>query len=192
MERLMYNWLIVLRWGSELWVRTFWIQTSNQIPVFTPPAGLLLRWYFHLLGLSLSGYTRSYCFSSITPPTGKQYTTPPLPDQLPSFHLTSIFPNCLLQFIYLLISLLLFICLYDFIAYKSVFWMQISFKVFIEFVKYCFCYMFFGREACGILTSQPGIESTPPALEALTPGPTGKSSKCVHSCVRGDWGGRGV
>ena len=70
--------------------------------------------------------------------------------------------------------------------------MQIIFEAFIEFVKYCFCFMFFGREACGILTSQPGIKPTPLVLEALTVGPTGKSSKCVYSCVRGDWGGRGV
>lgn len=80
MEKLMYNWLIEWLWGSELWVQTSWIQTSNRIPVFTPPAGLLLWWYFRLPGLSLLGYTRSY----YTPPTGKQYTTPPLPDQLPA------------------------------------------------------------------------------------------------------------
>ena len=39
-------------------------------------------------------------------------------------------------------------------------------KVFIEFLQYCFCFMFqvFGHEACGILASQPGIEPAPPAL----------------------------
>ena len=37
-------------------------------------------------------------------------------------------------------------------------------------------FWFFGHEACGILTSQPGIEPTPPALEGkvLT---TGQSEK---------------
>ena len=38
-------------------------------------------------------------------------------------------------------------------------------------------FFFFGREACGILAPQPGIEPTPPALEGevLTTGPPGKS-----------------
>ena len=31
--------------------------------------------------------------------------------------------------------------------------MQIIFKAFIEFVKYCFCFMVFGHGACRILTS---------------------------------------
>ena len=48
-------------------------------------------------------------------------------------------------------------------------------KVFIEFLQYCFCFMFqvFGHEACGILASQPGIENAPPALggEVLTTRP---------------------
>ena len=36
-----------------------------------------------------------------------------------------------------------------------------------KFLQYCFCFMFwiFGHKACGILTPQPGIEPTPPALE---------------------------
>ena len=53
------------------------------------------------------------------------------------------------------------------------------FKVFIDLLQYCFCFMFwfFGREACGILAPWPGFEPTPPALEGevLTTGLTGKS-----------------
>ena len=52
-------------------------------------------------------------------------------------------------------------------------------KVFVEFVTILLLYyvVFFGLEACGILTPQPGIEPTPPALEGevLTPGPSGKT-----------------
>lgn len=121
MEKLMYNWLIIRWWGSELWVWTFWIQTSNQTPVFTPPAGLFLWWYCRLLGLSLSGYTRSYCFSSITPPTGKQYITPPLPIGYPASIWLKFFQTIYWSLFNLLMSLLLFICLYDFITYKNVF-----------------------------------------------------------------------
>ena len=52
---------------------------------------------------------------------------------------------------------------------KIVFWCGI-FKVlliFFFFLQYCFCFMFrfFGWEACGILTPQPGIELVPPAVE---------------------------
>ena len=38
-------------------------------------------------------------------------------------------------------------------------------------------FWFFGREACGILAPQPGIEPAPPALQGkvLTTGPSGKS-----------------
>ena len=38
-------------------------------------------------------------------------------------------------------------------------------------------FWFFGHEACGNLSPQPGIEPTPPALESkvLTTGPPGKS-----------------
>lgn len=41
------------------------------------------------------------------------------------------------------------------------------FKVFTEFVKYCFCFKFWllGHESCGILTPQLGTDPTPPALE---------------------------
>ena len=53
------------------------------------------------------------------------------------------------------------------------------FKAFIEFVTYCFCFMFwvFHQEACGILAPLTGIESTPSALEGkvLTTGLSGKS-----------------
>ena len=57
-----------------------------------------------------------------------------------------------------------------------------TFKVFIEFVQYCFSFMFrfFGLKACEILASQPGIEPSPPALEhkVLTTGLPGKSGIC--------------
>ena len=37
----------------------------------------------------------------------------------------------------------------------------------LNVLQYYFCFMFrfFGREACSILTPQPGIEPTPPELE---------------------------
>ena len=40
------------------------------------------------------------------------------------------------------------------------------FEVFIDFIKILlwFCFSFFGREASGILASQPGVEPAPPAL----------------------------
>ena len=46
--------------------------------------------------------------------------------------------------------------------------MWTMFKVFIEFgtILLLLCSGFFGHEACGILTLQPGIEPSPPALEA--------------------------
>ena len=53
------------------------------------------------------------------------------------------------------------------------------FKVFIEFVTILllFYVLVYGPEACGILTPQPGIELSLPALEGrvLTTGPPGKS-----------------
>ena len=53
------------------------------------------------------------------------------------------------------------------------------FKVFIELITYCFCFMFwvFGPKACGNLAPQTGIKPAPPALEGevLTTGPPGKS-----------------
>ena len=46
-------------------------------------------------------------------------------------------------------------------------------------LQYCFCFMFwfFGHEACGILSSRPGIKPATPALESKisTTGPPGKS-----------------
>ena len=43
---------------------------------------------------------------------------------------------------------------------------------------------FFGREACGILAPQPGIEPAPPALEGevLTTGPPRKSLESHFNC----------
>ena len=54
------------------------------------------------------------------------------------------------------------------------------FKLFIEFVPTFFlffffsifsvlCFVFFGWKACEILTPQPGVECTPPALEMESP-----------------------
>ena len=64
---------------------------------------------------------------------------------------------------------------------KIFFLMWTIFKVFIEFLQYCFCFLFwfFGCEACGILAPPPGIEPTSTALEGevLTTGPLGKSLK---------------
>ena len=58
------------------------------------------------------------------------------------------------------------------------------FKVFIEFVPILFLFyalFFFGHEACGILASLPGMESTPPALEdvVVTTGQPVKSLLCT-------------
>ena len=57
-------------------------------------------------------------------------------------------------------------------------------KAFIEFVAIVFLFyvlFFFGHEACGILAPQPGMESTPPALEdvVLTTGQPVKSLLCT-------------
>ena len=50
---------------------------------------------------------------------------------------------------------------------KYFFLMWIIFKVFVEFLQYCFRFMFcfLGHEACGILALPPGIEPTSSALE---------------------------
>ena len=62
------------------------------------------------------------------------------------------------------------------------------FKVFIEFVTICFCFMFwyFGQEACEILAPWPGIEPTPPALEneVLGTGLQGKSRLFLFLCTQ--------
>ena len=44
-----------------------------------------------------------------------------------------------------------------------------------------FLFHFFGLEACGLLTSQPGIEPAAPMLEGevLTIGPPGKSQNSI-------------
>ena len=57
-------------------------------------------------------------------------------------------------------------------------------KSLLSLLQHCFCLMFFGFlawEACGILAPQPGVESTPLALEGevLTTRPPGKSPVCV-------------
>ena len=71
-------------------------------------------------------------------------------------------------------------CLLLLFFLKKIFLMWTIFKVFIEFVPILLLFLyfgFFGREACGILAPQPGIEPAPPALEGevLTTGPPGKS-----------------
>ena len=85
----------------------------------------------------------------------------------------------------------LFIFFEDFLMpiFIFIFLMPI-FKVFIEFVKILLLFyvlIFFGCEACGIITSWPGIRPVPLALEGevLTTGPPGKSwgysfIKCPH------------
>ena len=69
-------------------------------------------------------------------------------------------------------------CLLLLFFLKKIFLMWTIFKVFIEFVPILLLFLyfgFFGREACGILAPQPGIEPAPPALEGevLTTGPPG-------------------
>ena len=53
------------------------------------------------------------------------------------------------------------------------------FKVFLDLLQYCFCFIFwhFGHEACRILSPRPGIETAPHALESkvLTTVMPGKS-----------------
>ena len=55
----------------------------------------------------------------------------------------------------------------------------IFFKSLLNLLQYCFCFMFwfFGCQACGIFTPQPGTEPAPPALEGevFTTGRPGKS-----------------
>ena len=59
------------------------------------------------------------------------------------------------------------------------------FKVFIEFVQYCSCFMvwFFGCKACGILDPWPGIDPTSSSLEGeiLTTEPPEKSPTSCFS-----------
>ena len=47
----------------------------------------------------------------------------------------------------------------------------------LNVLPYCFCFMFLGHKACGILTAQPGTEPSSLALEdkVLITGPPGKS-----------------
>ena len=57
-------------------------------------------------------------------------------------------------------------------------------KVFVEFLPYCFCFMFwfFGHEACVILASWPGIELTPPALEGAVLTTDRQGSASLYTC----------
>ena len=69
-------------------------------------------------------------------------------------------------------------------------------KVFIELLKYCFCFMFsyFGQETCGILNSWPGIKLVPPALvgEALITGLPGKSQNIRYFKIHSSGDGHGL
>ena len=67
-----------------------------------------------------------------------------------------------------------------FVCFIRFFLMWAIFKVFIKFVTIFILFyvlVFWGYKACGILTPQPGIKPTPPALEGkvLTTGLPGKS-----------------
>ena len=73
--------------------------------------------------------------------------------------------------------------------FKIIF-MWTIFKVFMNLLQYCFCFMFwfFGCKACGVLALQPGIKPTPSAFEGevLTIIPPRKSPllrlfKCLSS-----------
>ena len=61
----------------------------------------------------------------------------------------------------------LFSCIHSFFFFNF-FLMRINFKVFIEFVTVCFCFLccFIGHEACGILGSQQRIAPAHPAFES--------------------------
>ena len=63
--------------------------------------------------------------------------------------------------------------------FLKIFLMWTIFKVLLNLLQYCFCFMFwfFGHKVCGIWAPRPGMEPAPPALEgeALTTGPPGKS-----------------
>ena len=55
------------------------------------------------------------------------------------------------------------------------YWWGLFLKSLLNLLQYCFCIMFwfFGQEACGILSSWPGIQPAPPDLEeVLTTGPS--------------------
>ena len=67
------------------------------------------------------------------------------------------------------------------------------FKVCMNLLQYCSCFIFFGHEGRRIFAPPPGTESAPPALEGeiLTTGPPGKSSHVsLHAGGRGGLGYR--
>ena len=61
-------------------------------------------------------------------------------------------------------------------------------KSLLNLFYHCFCFMFFGHRACGLLAPRPGMEPALPALEgeALTPGLPGKSPTLFK--ILGQWG----
>ena len=68
--------------------------------------------------------------------------------------------------------------MYHFLLFLKDFlmWTIFFLKSLLNLVQYCFCFMFFEHEACGILASQPETEPAPPTLEGkvLTAGPPRK------------------
>ena len=74
------------------------------------------------------------------------------------------------------------VCLLFFL-FLDFFLMWIIFKVYMEFVKHCFCFIFcyLGRQPCGIFASQPGMEPITPASEGavLTTEPPGTFSSLL-------------
>ena len=70
-------------------------------------------------------------------------------------------------YIYVLIYIQVYIYILSKNSFLKIFLMWTIFKVFIELLQCCLCFMFFrcfGQEACGILASQPGIEPTAPCI----------------------------
>ena len=51
------------------------------------------------------------------------------------------------------------------IFFLSFFFNLGHYKSLLNLLQCCFCFMFFGQEACGILAPQPGMDHAPPALD---------------------------
>ena len=92
-----------------------------------------------------------------------------------SFHLPRVSPQDSSFPFFLSLFLFQFVCIYFYRPY---------FKVSVQFVTICFCFMFwlFGHEACGILAPQPGLEPTPLALKGKV-STSGWPSKSQCVCI---------